>query len=346
MALYLSEDPSDPRYQSAMAKAQQQALDALSVGRQNGGQERVEDIIGKLEQAFKSNKSIYLSDSDLAAFEQQAQKENRARPRSLTADGVVARDGVTASQSDDATSMRSVTETERPMAVALTQDSQPREAISPVISGIIANETDMGRIDRRVDRLRTDLDISLKESMDATPGRDPEEAKKLALKRQAIDAVIGVSDKGDSIAASRLLDLIERNASTLEIDSALKHLQAAKMAEDKSITYRTRRGKTVTVSYIDDGDPTTEDVSWEVSGGDDMEMSSGGVSSGRRRGGRRAMTAAATTLGALATSESILPALSQMISPATNVGSLNPFSLSSPQTPAQEIQELGLYRGV
>lgn len=96
-----------------------------------------------------------------------------------------------------------------------------------------------------------------------TEGTD--DSAKEELRKRAIDATMNLSDKGDMIAASRLMDRIEHNATTQEIAAALMELENAKRAED--VTIHLRNGKTI--SIVNDGDASPEVT---VTGGDEQSQ--------------------------------------------------------------------------
>lgn len=98
-------------------------------------------------------------------------------------------------------------------------------------------------------RLLTDMEVFNRPLTDHVDDETREQVKKRAL-----DAALNVSDKGDAIAAARLLDVIQHGGSAQEIEAKMLDLQAAQRAED--ITIRLRNGKTVTI--VNDGDGAPE----------------------------------------------------------------------------------------
>ncbi len=293
---------------------------------------------------------LYLTDEELrTALAREAEEAKKAKPGERRT--AAARDTTTAQ--DDA-SARDITEAPRPTSVGADPEGTRREAVTPVISGIGAVATaaalgDEGQqvwghnsSDKRSHRLPTnpnDIDPhSL--PLEAHSPNSAREADR-ALIQQMLDhaRVARAGDRGDQAAADRVIAAIGSGASLASVMQQYTYLQNAEKVGDTDITLR-RRGRTVHVSQVDDGDGSP-DVDIEVSGGGESLAAQGSAGYGRR--GRNEMTSAATTLGAILGGGDSNRSLRQLIPDSMNMSGFDPFKLTSPQTPAQEQREQGLF---
>lgn len=184
--------------------------------------------------------------------------------------------------------------------------------------------------DRRYTTYRSMSDMEIF-NRSTTEGTD--DSAKEELRKRAIDATMNLSDKGDMLAASRLMDRIEHNATTQEIAAALMELENAKRAED--VTIHLRNGKTVSVVYDGDSSPEVtvtgneEPQDYSVSTG---AMDSSAMSSSFPRAGRRLVRALANAVTAATFSEAVAEARSNDLMHLKDkpVDNSNPLGLKFP----------------
>jgi hypothetical protein len=336
-------------------KAEQQA--ALLV-RETEEASRTASAAFSIEEARRLHEvmqgKLYLSDEEMhKVLRDQAVAERRdGTKRNVTASGaeVADRDSVTTAKPDEA-SAREVTETARPVSIGNEPEGQRRESVTPIQSaiGILHDDGDAAasRSDRRHRLLATnafDIDPhSLPiEAQTANPGRGADHALMMQILDHARAARAG--DRGDQSAADRVIAAIEGGASLAVVMQDFSYLRAAESVSDIERTYRTKDGRTVTVTKVDDGDgsPTVE---YDVSGGDSYSSDSPSYSSGgRRRTGGMLATAVAMGAVAAAASEPGQRGIRDLITASADIPGLNPFALASPDTPARDLQQnLGLF---
>lgn len=135
-------------------------------------------------------------------------------------------------------------------------------------------------------------------------GGEVRDEDKERLMKLALESMMNLSDKGDVIAAGRLKDLIEHNASPQQIAAGIMELDSAKHNID--LTIQLRNGKTMTIVNDGDGSPevtvTEADKSQSYSMPQEdvfVDPSSGQSYTGRTAGLMRAMLGGGETRDAM-----------------------------------------------
>lgn len=311
MAIRLHEDLTQTAAQQALL-AQQEAETKISEAFGIEEARKLADVMkGKL----------YLSDEELSAALKREAEEARTKPSERRTTAATRN----AEGATDEVAAREVTEAARPTSIGAVPEGQRREAVTPVLSGIGIEKNEPVKV--------------------TTAGEETREDSRTSLMRLAMAATIGGSDLGDHHAIAHLKDLMQYNPSQQELLTAITNVEKAKAAADKRVTYRTKDGKKVTATTVEDDchTETSYTVEQEYSGSI-LSGLFGSDADSRKKGGGIIPTTVA--LGALATanSGSGREGLRNLVSSGLDTSGLNPFSLSSPQTPAQElVQGLRLF---